>query len=90
MASYNVSLMPSATKQLRNLDPGARKRVVDRISDLAENPFSHGAIQLQGNYNPPLYRVRAGDYRIVYVVDFSRSAVTIHGLAPRDKIYDQF
>jgi mRNA interferase RelE/StbE len=90
MASYNVSLVPSAIRQLRNLDPDTRRRVAERIGDLTENPFSHGAIQLQGHYSPPLYRVRVGDYRIVYTIDRCCFAVTIHGLAPRDKIYDQF
>jgi mRNA interferase RelE/StbE len=90
MASYSISLVSSAAKQLRNLDPDIRRRVTERIDDLAKAPFSHGAIQLQGNYDPPLYRVRVGAYRIVYIVDFARSAVVVHGIAPRDKIYDQF
>ena len=49
MASYNVLLTTSASRQLRNLDSAVRKRVTDRIDDLKENPFSHGAIQLQGH-----------------------------------------
>ncbi len=90
MASYNVLLTTSASRELRNLDPEIRRRVVGRIDDLKKNPFSHGAIQLHGGYSPPLYRVRVGDYRIVYTVNNSSLTVTIHGLGPRDKIYNQF
>ena len=55
MASYNVILKPSVLK-----------RVFRRIEALANDPFPHGSLKLAGSEQ--LYRVRVGEYRIVYTV----------------------
>ena len=62
--TYEVRLAPAAVRQLRKLDPPGRRRVQAAIDLLAEDPRPPGARQLVGGAGE--WRVRTGDFRIVY------------------------
>ena len=62
----DVQLSPAALRQLRTLDPPARRRVQAAIELLADQPRPSGAKQLVGGQGD--WRVRTGGYRIVYAV----------------------
>ena len=62
--TYRVQLAPAAVRQLRKLDPPGRRRVQAAIDLLAEEPRPPGARQLVGGAGE--WRVRTGDFRIVY------------------------
>ena len=62
--TYEVRLTPAAVRQLRKLDPPGRRRVQAAIDLLAEDPRPPGARQLVGGAGE--WRVRTGDFRIVY------------------------
>ena len=64
--TYGVEVAPAAFRQLRKLDAGARRRVQAAIELLAEQPRPSGAKKLVGGDGE--WRVRTGDYRIVYEV----------------------
>ena len=66
MASYNVILKPSLQKDFRRLTPQLLARVFERIKKLQINPFPPQALKLSGAER--LYRLRIGDYRIIYEV----------------------
>ncbi|HDZ69003.1 MAG TPA: type II toxin-antitoxin system RelE/ParE family toxin [Phycisphaerales bacterium] len=87
MVSYNVVFKKSASRQLRKLSPDIVKRVAVRIDDLENNPFPHGVEQLKVYRDPPMYRIRVGDYRILYTVDASTNTITIFGIGHRREIY---
>jgi mRNA interferase RelE/StbE len=87
MASYNVVFRKSASRQLRRLPADIIKRITVRIDQLEENPFPHGVEQLKAYRKPPIYRIRVGDYRILYTVESSTSTVTIFGIGHRREIY---
>lgn len=87
MASYNVDFRKSARRQLRKLPPDIIKRIAPRIDQLESNPFPHGVEQLKVYQKPPLYRMRVGDYRILYIVDTSTNTITIFGIGHRREIY---
>ena len=61
--SYSIKIKRSAVKALRRLPPEARRRLVDSIDRLAEEPLAGAA--LKGEFSG-LRRLRVGDYRIVY------------------------
>lgn len=65
--TFRVGLLPAAVRQLRRLDPPARRRVHAAIDLLAEEPRSPGARTLVGGSGE--LRVRIGDHRIVYQVE---------------------
>jgi mRNA interferase RelE/StbE len=59
-ARYTIAYTPSATKQVRHLDPPVRRRILAAISLLADDPRPPGCKALQGQ---PGYRIRVGDWR---------------------------
>lgn len=63
---YRVEVVGAAKRQLRKLSKENQRRVLDSIERLAENPRPHGDKQLQGSEN--LFRVRIGDYRVIYEI----------------------
>lgn len=84
MASYSVSLKRSAEKELRALPRADVARLVKRIGALADNPRPHGAEKLSGGEQ---YRVRQGDYRIVYSIDDAAFRVEVVKIGHRREVY---
>jgi mRNA interferase RelE/StbE len=65
LTTYRVEILPAVERQLRRLDSGARKRIDAAILSLAADPRPHGCRKLSGSEE---YRVRVGDYRILYEI----------------------
>lgn len=86
MVSYRVLIKTSAGKELAAVDSKSdRQKLVSRIQGLAGNPRPHGAEKLAGYADR--YRVRQGNYRIVYLIDDDSSAVTIFKVGHRKDVY---
>ena len=83
--SYRVEVAPAAVRQLRKLDPPARRRVQAAIELLTEEPRPSGAKKLVGGEGE--WRVRTGDYRIVYEVRDSVLLVLVVAVGHRRDIY---
>lgn len=85
MASYEIRWKHSAERELRNLDPQHVSRVVHAVEPLADDPFSSGCRKLRGAEQA--YRLRVGDYRVIYQVDRKRKVVAIYHVRHRGKAY---
>ena len=85
MASYSVELTRTAEKQLRRIAKRHRNRLVEAIHDLVDRPRPHGARKLQG-YDD-VYRIRVGQYRVVYEILEDRVIVIVLKLGHRKDIY---
>jgi mRNA interferase RelE/StbE len=83
--SYSVRFKPSVEKDLRPLSKPLVSRLLKRIDNLKNDPFPHGASKLSGAER--LYRIRVGDYRIVYEVNTEAKQVTIHYVRHRREVY---
>jgi mRNA interferase RelE/StbE len=66
MADYSISFVRSARKELESLPNPLLRRVLTKIEGLAKNPRPAGCKKLLGAHN--LWRIRIGDYRVVYSV----------------------
>ena len=84
MASYSLLIKPSAAKELEGLPKKDRNRVVGRIQGLAGEPRPAGCEKLSGDEK---YRVRQGDYRVVYAVDDSKREVVVVKIGHRKDVY---
>ena len=87
--AYRIELTPSAEKVLVKLAKGNRPLLtkLDRaIIELAENPVPVNCKQLAGE-DPPLYRVRVGDYRILYHVDGNVLVILVVQIGHRKDVY---
>jgi mRNA interferase RelE/StbE len=86
MAEYRVFLRRSAANELHNLPPKDLKRVVDRIKQLVLDPRPLGSEKLAGLER---YRIRQGDYRIVYSVQDDEHTIWIVRIGHRRDIYEK-
>ncbi len=85
MASYNIVFKPSVGKDLRSLPKPMVPRIMKQIETLRVNPFPPRYGKLAGAER--LYRIRVGDYRVVYGVDTEAKQVTIHNVRHRREVY---
>ena len=86
MAEYRLLLKASAAKEIEALGTKAdRLRVIRRIQALSSNPRAQGSEKLAGYVDR--YRVRQGQYRIVYLIDDKRHEVTVFKVAHRKNVY---
>jgi len=85
MALYEVVPKPSVEKDLRSLPKTAVARVLKQIEDLANNPFPRQTSKLEGGEG--LYRIRVGDYRVIYGVNKTAKLVTVHYVRHRREAY---
>lgn len=85
MASYELRITGSAAKELEAVGQKRdRTRIVDRIRHLAEEPRPRGCEKLSGSDH---YRVRQGNYRILYSIDDDASIVTVVKIGHRRDVY---
>ncbi len=82
---YEVALAPAAARQLRKLDPQVRRRVQAAIELLATEPRPPAATRLLGGAGE--WRVRTGDYRIIYEVEDERLLVLVLSVGHRREIH---
>ncbi|MGH3628984.1 MAG: type II toxin-antitoxin system RelE family toxin [Sciscionella sp.] len=85
MAVYQVELSRAAAKAFRDLQRKMQVRIASRIRSLAENPRPHDVKKLQGQDN--IYRLREGDYRLLYEIFDQRLLVHILRIGHRREIY---
>ncbi|WP_244928179.1 type II toxin-antitoxin system RelE/ParE family toxin [Nocardioides sp. W7] len=83
--THSVDLSPSAARQLRKLDPQARRRIVTVLELLSTEPRPAGAKKLVGGEGE--WRVRTGDYRIVYEIHDTILLVLVVAVGHRRDIY---
>ncbi|MBS0183963.1 MAG: type II toxin-antitoxin system RelE/ParE family toxin [Nitrospira sp.] len=85
MEPYSIVITRSAEKELRAIPSGDLKRVVDRIRGLAQQPRPSGCEKLSGESER--YRIRQGDYRIVYSIDDTARLVAVVKIGHRREVY---
>lgn len=84
MPAYRVELLPGVDRDLDRLSPQLLARVNERIGRFATEPHPPGSVKLSG---VDLYRIRVGDYRIVYEVDDGAHVVFVHRIRHRREVY---
>jgi mRNA interferase RelE/StbE len=84
VASYKVLIKPSAAKELENIPLRDRRRVVAKIESLAHNPRPPSCERLTGHEQ---YRIRQGNYRILYTIDDPVLIVVVIRIGHRREVY---
>ena len=86
MADYSLSIKPSAAKELEAISEKATlNRLIEKIKLLATQPRPSGSEKLAGR--PNLYRVRQGNYRVIYSVDDQSLFVDVIKVGHRRDVY---
>lgn len=84
MAKYKITIRKSAAKELEDIPKKDLQKIIKRIQSLAQNPRPQGAQKLSGQQH---FRVRQGDYRIIYSIDDKDLVVDIVKIGHRREIY---
>lgn len=84
--SYSLRLKPSAEKDLRKLPKDILARVVAEIDSLRSNPFPHPQAIKLANADR-MFRIRVGDYRVIYEVETDAKEITVHHVRHRREAY---
>jgi len=83
---YTISFKSTASKEISRLPKPVVKRVVKAIDNLAQNPRPDGVKKIKGS-DENLYRIRVGDYRILYIIDDVIRVVNVNKVGHRKEIY---
>ncbi len=83
---YRVRLLDAASKDLARLDKPMARRIVERVQWLAENLADTNLEALTGEFEG-LFKLRVGDYRVVYELVHGEQLVMIHAIGHRREIY---
>ena len=86
MSSYRVALTASAEKELHGVPPKVVARIMPRLERLRAAPRPPGCKKLKGGDNE--WRIRLGDYRIVYEIDDTAKTIDVTRIAHRREVYE--
>lgn len=83
--AYRIEFTPRAEKQFKALEKSTQIRLARRINSLANNPRPQGVKKLESEED--FYRVRVGDYRVVYQIRDKALVVLIVRIGHRSEVY---
>jgi mRNA interferase RelE/StbE len=87
VVKYSLEIKQSAQKELDALDDAVFTRIDRKILALADNPRPAGCKKLKGYKDQ--WRVRVGDWRVLYIIDDAAKLITITRVAHRREVYEQ-
>jgi mRNA interferase RelE/StbE len=85
MAEYVITFAKSARRELEALEAPIAGRIFSRIENLSENPRPRDCLKLHGRQG--LWRLRVGDYRVIYAIDDKNLVVDIAVVRHRRDVY---
>jgi len=84
VAKYNITIKKSAAKELQDIPKKNLPKIIKHIQSLAENPRPAGSQKLSSREQ---YRIRQGDYRIIYSIDDKDFVVDVVKIGHRREAY---
>lgn len=84
MAKFNLFFKESVSKDLKDIPKQDVQRILERIDALRDDPHPFGSVKLSGN---EYYRVRQGNYRIIYEVQDTQLVIIVIKVGHRRDVY---
>jgi mRNA interferase RelE/StbE len=84
MEKYKILIKTSAVKELEKVPEKSLKQIIKRIESLSDNPRPKGSQKLSAQER---YRIRQGDYRIIYSILDEQAAVHVYKIGHRREVY---
>ena len=90
---YKVVIADAATKELKRIPAKMQDRIVEKVEQLANEPKPNGYKKLKnfdlpGSDDDDYYRIRAGDYRVIYTIRDEQVTVLVLKVAHRKNVYE--
>ena len=86
MLTYHVQFTPQALEDLSQLDTPIAKRLSEKIQWLAAHYDQIQPERLTGSF-ASLFKLRVGDWRVLYTTDTAQHTITVHVIAHRSRVY---
>ena len=84
--SFKVLFSPKASKEFKKLDPSIKEHLKKKLKEFSLDPFKHDVVLLSGSREPKLYRLRIGDYRFLFWVDYKTKEILIERFFTEERI----
>ena len=88
MGSWQIVFDRPAEKSLKRMPANLRRRILAAAYRLAKDPYPATSTRLVGHEK--LYRLRVGDWRIIYSVEYNRLIILVMDIGPRGSVYRKF
>jgi len=85
--NYSVEFKPEAERELAKFDKSVAQRIMNKIKWLAENFERIFHERLKEGKFEDMFKLRVGDYRVIYSVDREKRIITVHLVGHRSEIY---
>jgi len=82
---YSLEFTASASREFHDLDRQFQRRIAEKITALCDDPFPSGSKKLKGQADH--FRIRVGDYRVIYRIDGKRIVIVIVRIGHRKDVY---
>lgn len=83
--TYQIEITPAAKRQIKKLSKDVQQLVIERLEQLAEIPRPLGVLKMEGEES--LYRIRVGDYRIIYEIQDKVLLIIVVKVGHRSSVY---
>ena len=87
MGDYSIQVKPSARKEMEALPDHVLARVLERVESLRHTPRPAGCKKLKGYKDS--WRIRIGDWRVVYIIDDNAKLISVTRIAHRREVYER-
>ena len=84
---YQIQITDKILKKLAKLPKKDKERIIEAIDSLVEDPRPNGCKKLKGNRTPLRYRIRAGNYRVVYSIQDEMLLILVVEVGHRKGVY---
>ena len=88
MKSYTVQIKKDVSKFLNNLSEADQRRILRKLDLLSDDPRPYGSLKLKGRADT--YRVRAGNFRILYTINDGKLMVMVITVDDRKDVYKSY
>jgi mRNA interferase RelE/StbE len=85
MGDYKVQIAPAATREIKKLDRATQRRIIKKLEDLEDDSRPSGVEKL--SQDPRFWRVKVGDYRVIYAVEDNSKLVVVVIVRHRREAY---
>ncbi len=86
METYDIVFSEGAVKDLKVIPQKEQLKILDKIEQLADNPFPKGCVKIKAS-NDSLWRFRQGNYRVLYNIESEIKVIDIRRIGHRKNVY---
>ena len=86
--AFSILFDPQPAKFVKKLDNEAKERIKGKLLKLQDNPFPSEVERVEGYKGEKIFRVRVGDYRILYFVRYESNQIYVAKIDKRSRVYD--